>query len=187
MFRSTEADSSTGYMPSATDDAESALAWSEAFFTAPASRYTCGAAYPVTVATCAGVRVSVTVALLPVEETVALLSETPPVVPAPSLIRMLDSLTSASPDFTALSIVSVSARVVSSSAAPDSAGTGFVTVIALAILTLSALPPSVTAPALRCRCGVDMPCTLVTCWAVSVAVPAVPDTASVPVTSVPEL
>ena len=155
------------------------------FFTAPASRYTCGAAYPVTVVTCAEVRVSVTVALLPVEDTVEPVSAVPPLVPAPSLMRMFDWVTSASPDFTVVSMVSVSARAVSSSAAPDSTGGADVTVIALAILTLPAPPPSVTAPALRCRCGVAMPCTFATSEAESVAEPAVPETVlSVPLTSV---
>ena len=172
-------------MPSATDVAESTLAWSEVFFTAPAFRYTWGAAYPVTVATCEEVSVSVTVALSPVEDTVEPVSAVPPLVPAPSLISMFCWLTSASPDFAVLSIVSVSVRVFSSSVAPDSAGPGDVTVSATAFLRLSAPPPSVTAPALTCRCGVAMPCTFVTSEAESVAEPAVPETVlSVPATSV---
>ena len=57
---------------------------------------------------------SVTTSLLPVEDTVALLSETPPVVPAPSLMNIRFCCTSASPAFTVSPNVSVSIPVPSS-------------------------------------------------------------------------
>ena len=180
-----EAEAILGESTTSCPAVSAALAVLEESTTTEDAKYTCGLAMALTFVRPAEESVNVTAE--PDAETELALAATRTsldelcVAELPSRMSMLPVL------FVTDSLkVSVTAPVARSIVALFSTG-GLVTVIALAILTLSALPPSVTAPALRCRCGVDMPCTLVTCWAVSVAVPAVPDTASVPVTSVPEL
>ena len=70
--------------------AEAAMFVSDVSFTAPASKRRCGVVYPIAAWRCASVSVIVTVAELPVEDTVAPVSAVPPLVPEPSRMCIFD-------------------------------------------------------------------------------------------------
>ena len=180
MFRSTEADSREIEDTSCVEDAGAPSAAPDVLCTAPASKYTCGSEYPVTVETCPEVSCTTTVAPSPVEETVEPVSAVPPLVPCPSRTNILDWSTSASPVFTSGEKPSETAPAESIFAeymppATDSCRD---------FLTLAAPSESVTAPASRCRYGEAMASARASEAGVSSAEPAEPDTLSVPDTSV---
>ena len=76
---------STGFVIEA-DAVMAAISWSEVSFTAPDSMYRCGSARPMADWRCVAVSSSVTYLLAPAGPISAAASESPPVMPCPSLM-----------------------------------------------------------------------------------------------------